>query len=114
MIQAPAKPKGVTGMICPRRNVDCGAEDGCQVCYDWMHMEGEDPVTGEKIAGFDCVAHWQIKIGLHQIRAIGGGLDGVQKATESFRNEMVEANKRGLAATLLAAKPQRQLIGQDN
>ena len=91
-MQQPGKPNGPSGQICPRRNIDCGAEDGCKVCYDWVHMDGEDPVTGAKISGYDCVAHWNLKIGLHQIRSLANGFGGVQQATESFRNEMVRQN----------------------
>lgn len=91
-MQAPGKPDGPKGQICPLRNIDCGDENGCKVCYFWMHMEGEDPVSGDKISGYDCIEHWKVKIGLHQIRLLGNGFNGVQKATESFRNEMVSQN----------------------
>jgi hypothetical protein len=87
-MQAPGKPRGVSGQICPIRNVDCGDANGCQVCYFWTHMEGVDPVTGDKISGYDCIEHWKVKIGLHQIRVASDGFNGVQSATESFRNEI--------------------------
>lgn len=87
-MQSAAKPRGASGQICPIRNVDCGAENGCQVCYFWTYMEGTDPVTGDKISGYDCIEHWKLKIGLHQIRIAGDGFQGVQAATESLRNEV--------------------------
>lgn len=99
------KPRGEDGQICPIRNVDCGAENGCQVCYFWLHMEGTDPVSGAKISGYDCLEHWKVKIGLHQIRIAGDGFTGVQAATESFRNEVVRTNQdacRLIAATALS------------
>lgn len=89
-MQKPGKPRGESGQVCPIRDVDCGAENGCQVCYFWMHMEGTDPVSGDKIAGFDCIEVWKVKIGLHQIRIAGDGFNGVQAATESLRNEVVK------------------------
>lgn len=101
-MQQPGKPNGPSGQICPLRNVDCGAENGCKSCYFWIQMDGVDPVSGEKISGYDCIEHWKVKIGLHQIRIAGDGFGGVQKATESFRNAMVDQNDRLLGAPRIA------------
>jgi hypothetical protein len=47
---------------------------------------------------------------LEVAKRMGGGLDGVQKATESFRNEMVAMNRVGLGDLVEAVKESRHAI----
>ena len=111
-MQAPAKPRGVSGQICPLRNIDCGDANGCQACYFWTHLEGTNPITGDKISGYDCIEHWKVMIGLHQIRIAGDGFSGVQAATESFRNEVVSRQVPRIARVEPISPPPRQISGR--
>ena len=109
-MQAPGKPRGPSGQICPLRNIDCGDANGCQACYFWTHLEGTNPITGEKISGYDCIEHWKVMIGLHQIRLMGNGLDGVQAATESLRNEV--ARQQYVRLPSVEIFPPQQISGK--
>jgi len=54
-------------------------------CPKWIYMPRVDRRTGEKIDEWMCADTW-VPILLAEVIH---NLDGVQKATESFRNEMV-------------------------
>jgi hypothetical protein len=79
--------------LCPMLKKECVELD----CAWFTKLYGTDPQDKDKlIEEWDCAIVWQVKGLLAVAKHTGEGLAGVQAATESFRNEMVNAN--GIAA----------------
>jgi hypothetical protein len=74
--------------LCPLLDRPCVGVD----CKWYLQLEGTDPQDASKqLSGWDCAIVWQVQATLDVRKATTGGLDGVQKATESFRNESLKA-----------------------
>ena len=87
--------------LCPMLDAECRQLD----CAWFMKLGGTDPQDKDRvIEEWGCAITFQVLATLEVAKRTGGGLDGVQKATESFRNEMVEANRMGLSALVRAAQ----------
>lgn len=75
--------------LCPLLDRPCEGLD----CKWYVQLEGTDPQDASKqLSGWDCAVVWQLQSTLDVRKATAGGLDGVQKATESFRNESLRAS----------------------
>ncbi len=86
--------------ICPLLREPCLGAD----CKWYLQLTGTDPQDPQKaVDGWDCAIVWQVQAALDVRKAVTGGLDGVQKATESFRNQSLKA--AAITATLLAQPP---------
>ena len=72
-----------------------GFKKTCKECRDkcglWMKMTRTDPRTGGKIDQWMCGDIWNVVLQTEIIQH----LEGVQQATESFRNEVVDRSDRG-------------------
>ncbi len=80
--------------LCPLLKKECIGLD----CVWFVKLYGTDPQDKDKlIEEWDCAIVWQVKGLLETAKRTGGGLLGVQQATESLRNEMVELNEASLA-----------------
>jgi len=70
--------------ICPRLKDVCIRNK----CVHWQTFTGSNPVTGEEIGlESDCAFNWQTFLMIENRKAT----NGVQVATESFRNEIYKA-----------------------
>src|SRR3990167_4611698 len=79
--------------LCPLLKKECLGLD----CAWFVKLYGTDPQDKDKlIEEWDCAIVWQVKGLLQVAKSTGGGLLGLQQATESFRNEMVELNEAHL------------------
>jgi hypothetical protein len=89
--------------LCPLRDMQpCAGLD----CMWFTHLQGVDPQNRDKIIDtWDCAIVWQVKGLLTVAKHTGEGLAGVQAATESFRNEMVNANGIGAIVQRIASTP---------
>lgn len=74
-------------------------------CQRWMQIAGTNPNTGEPVNRYNCIDDWipMLLIENSQMQHQTGA------AVESFRNEMVEANKNSMR--VLAASAQL-MIGE--
>ena len=81
-------PPGPKDRICPQHNKRMS--EVCHRCPWWTLVRGKHPQTGED------VDQWNCAIALLPILLIENSRQtrSVAAATESFRNEMVDANKR--------------------
>lgn len=77
------KPRALPGTICPLFQKD--VSEVCHTCHWWDRIR----VRTNSIPP-DEYDHWDCTIRLHTVlmRDIGAATDGLQKATESTRNEM--------------------------
>lgn len=75
-------------------------------CPEWVHVQGKNPQTEEHVDMFDCARRWVPVLLLE----ISQRVNQQGAATESFRNEMVNAQSQfngilaGATNALLAAK----------
>lgn len=80
--------------LCPLLQAECLGLD----CMWFTRLYGTDPQDRDKlIEEWDCAIVWQVKGLLETAKRTGQGLDSLQRATESFRNEMVRLNEASLA-----------------
>jgi hypothetical protein len=80
--------------VCPLLNTECIGLD----CMWFTKLYGADPQDKDKlIEEWDCAVVWQVKGLLETAKRTGQGLDSLQRATEGFRNEMVNLNEASLA-----------------
>jgi len=92
--------------ICPLLDRPCLGLD----CKFYLQLSGTDPQDSSKtIDGWDCAFVWQVQAQLDVRKAVTGGLDGVQRATESFRNANAQANLTAMKVAVSAMRP--RLIG---
>lgn len=85
--------------ICPLLKKTCIGLD----CMWFLKVTGTDPQDNTKvIEDWNCAINLQLIATLEVAKRAGNGADGVQKAVESFRNEMVKANHASLASFLTA------------
>ncbi len=63
-------------------------------CKRWMTIAGANPNTGEPVNKSDCVDNWTPLLMIENSQQ----QRQTAAAIESFRNEMVEANNKSLAA----------------
>jgi hypothetical protein len=97
-------------VLCPLLNEPC-IEDGSIVngelvaCKFWMDVVGKNPQTGEEINQGNCSINWipMLLIENSKVNRETGA------AVESFRNEMVEANKTN-AQLIYAVTQSNKLI----
>jgi imidazole glycerol phosphate synthase subunit HisF len=95
--------------ICPLLDKPCLGLD----CKWYLQLTGTDPQDASKtIDGWDCAIVWQVQAQLDVRKAVTGGLDGVQKATESFRNVNAQANLAAMKVAVNAMSRPR-LINYD-
>jgi hypothetical protein len=95
--------------ICPLLDKPCLGLD----CKFYIQLTGTDPQDASKtIDGWDCVVIWLLQAQLDTRKAVTGGLDGVQKATESFRNVNAQANLAAMKMAL-SVMSQPRLINHD-
>jgi hypothetical protein len=100
------KPIAPQGNYCPLWRKDVSKV--CHTCEWYERMVGTHPSTGEPMDKWGCAIRW---MPILQIEA-RKGMDGVQKATESFRNEMVQMNQPK-PVVILAPKHVRE-VGHDD
>lgn len=87
--------------ICPLLRKPCIKLD----CKWYLRLEGTDPQDSEKrIDGWDCAIVWNVQAALDVRKSVTGGLDGVQRATESFRNVHAKASETALKASVAALR----------
>lgn len=85
--------------ICPLLDKPCLGLD----CKWYLQLVGTDPQDASKtIDGWDCAIVWQVQAQLDVRKAVTGGLDGVQKSVESFRNNSAEASQAMLKVSAAA------------
>ena len=75
--------------LCPLLKKRCIQLD----CEWFIKVAGTDPQNGKEIEEWGCAVVFQFMGTLEVAKRVGGGLDGVQKATESFRNDVVSMNQ---------------------
>ena len=89
--------------LCPLLKKEC-IEHQCE----WFtHVLGNDPQTGKPLDHWNCAITWLPMLlidGTQQGRQTGA-------AIESFRNEMVRANKEINTNSLIAANNQKKITG---
>jgi hypothetical protein len=80
-------------------------------CMLLMEIRGQNPNTGEESTENKCAFVWQVMMQMDTTRKV----DGVQQATESFRNEMVKNNQQSqvLMTSALSQVYQQHLL-KDN
>jgi len=96
-----AKPPAPVGSMCPLWRK--GVEKVCHTCEWYERMVGTHPQSGEPIDKWGCAIRW---MPILQVEA-RKGLDGVQKATESFRNQVTAMNQPK-PVVILAPKHMRE------
>ena len=96
-------------IICPLMKSQC-IEDGHQVgdeihaCRFWITVHGKHPQSGEVVHTSDCSIAWVPMLLIENTKE----QRGTGAAVESFRNEMVDAN-RVMAALTLGTEGQLEL-----
>ncbi len=73
----------------------------CPKCVKWVHLNGADPNTGDKILGYTCSDVAQLTANL----AIAQKINEMGAAVESTRNDVVQRMNLGLAKTMNIAPP---------
>jgi hypothetical protein len=80
--------------LCPLLQAECLGLD----CMWFTKLYGTDPQDRDKlIEQWECAIVWQVKGLLETAKRTGQGLDALQRATETFRNDMVQLNEASLA-----------------
>jgi len=77
-------------------------------CRWYIKLRGKDPQTGDPVDEFRCAYEWNVLLAVENT----GAVSGVQAATESFRNEMVNQNAN-LLTGLVNSVQQKQLKNED-
>ena len=76
--------------LCPLLKKKCIGLD----CEWFMKLEGENPQDPNKhIEEWGCAVNWLVMATLQTAKDTRQGTAGIQAATESFRNEMLNANR---------------------
>ena len=94
----------MTTKLCPLLKKEC-IEHQCEF---FTHVLGNDPQTGKPLDHWNCAMTWLPMLlidGTQQGRQTGA-------AIESFRNEMVRANKEINTNSLIAANNQKKITGE--
>lgn len=96
--------------FCPLLNAPCMRLD----CKWYLQLAGTDPQDPTKnIDGWDCAIVWLVQSSLDVRKSVEGGLNGVQQATESFRNAHAEASMTALRTTAVllssASRPHKMI-----
>lgn len=97
----PQMPPADAGLICPLHNKDVSKV--CNKCPWWTQVRGTNPNNGEPVDKWACAIAWLPMLMIEnsqQQRQTGA-------AVESFRNEMVEANKMGQRVLLASIQGER-------
>lgn len=77
--------------LCPLLKKKCIKLD----CAWFVKLAGTDPQDPSKhIETWDCAIVWNLTVGLEVAKRASAGMDGLQKAHESFRNEFVKVADR--------------------
>lgn len=85
--------------LCPLLKKRCIQLD----CEWYIKVAGTDPQDKDRLLEeWGCAINFQFMGLLEVAKRVSGGLDGVQKSTESFRNEVVGMNRAAYAAPRLA------------
>lgn len=96
-------------MDLPGKDIGChrtGFEKKCRelvcdgICNRWIMVQGAHPQTGEQLNLYDCVDNWMPVLMLENSQQ----QRQTAAAVESFRNEMVHANKANALLTAAAIK----------
>ena len=88
----PQIPMAAAGMTCPLHRKDMSKV--CHKCPWWTQVRGQDPSTGKEIDTWSCAIAFLPTLLIENSRQSRSGA----AATESFRNEFVEANRRSVEA----------------
>lgn len=87
--------------LCPLLKKKCIQLD----CEWFIKVAGTDPQDNERaIEQWGCAINFQFMGLLEVAKRVSGGLDGVQRATESMRNEVVKTNTATLDALVELAR----------
>jgi hypothetical protein len=87
--------------LCPLLKKKCIQLD----CMWFIKVAGTDPQDKDKqIEEWGCAVNFQFMGLLEVAKRVTGGLDGVQRATESMRNEVVAANETALSSLIKLAQ----------
>ena len=87
--------------LCPLLKKKCIQLD----CVWFIKVAGTDPQDKDRlIEEWGCAVNFQFMGLLEVAKRVSGGLDGVQKATESMRNETVAATTATLEALVEIAR----------
>lgn len=92
-------PHSDSDKICPFRHQQM--QTVCHTCPLWVQVQGTNPNTGEFVSRWDCSFAWLPMLLIEnsqQQRQTGA-------AVESFRNEMVNVERRKLGAAIEALHP---------
>jgi hypothetical protein len=95
--------------LCPLWKKKCIQLD----CVWFIKVAGTDPADKDRqIEEWGCAVNFQFMGLLEVAKRVSGGLDGVQKATESMRNEVVKTTSQTLDALVeIARRDALQLNG---
>lgn len=96
------KPRRKPGSMCPQFRQD--VSEVCHNCEWYQNLRGKHPQTSETIDQWGCSVTFSALVGVGIIQAVNSNVGGLQAATESFRNEVVNANQTAIqviAATAL-------------
>lgn len=89
--------------LCPLWREKCKQLD----CEWFIKVHGTDPQDNERIIEeWGCAIVFQFSGLLEVAKRVSGGLDGVQRATESMRNETVAATRATLESLVELAERQ--------
>jgi hypothetical protein len=99
-------------IICPMMGGKPCVEDGSILdgelvaCRFWVHVQGQNPQTGETVNNGDCAISWMpvLLIENSKVNRETGA------AVESLRNNNVEAANQ-IANALIATKPLKEIAG---
>ena len=87
--------------LCPLWKEKCKQLD----CEWFIKVAGTDPQDKDRhIEEWGCAVNFQFMGLLEVAKRVSGGFDGVQKATESMRNEVVKTNTATLDALVELAR----------
>ena len=99
-------------IICPMMGGDECVEDGAirngelVKCRFWIHVQGQNPQTGETISNGDCAMAWMpvLLIENSKVNRETGA------AVESMRNESVTASQQIVGAMMQVANKKQELL----
>jgi hypothetical protein len=80
-------------------------------CAWFMQLRGTDPQEpGKEIDHWGCAIVFTVLGQLENAKRIAGGFDGLQKATESYRNETVRGSKEVISGLAALVQESQQLV----
>lgn len=83
--------------LCPLDNTPCRKLD----CKWYLALMGQNPQDPEqRLEGWDCAINWLVYATLDVRKQVMQSGDGIQRATESFRNTSAEAAQAALRASI--------------